>query len=293
MVDAPIAVIDAGWRAAHPLPVHLGEQSKNSRGRVLAVGGGTSVPGGLLLTAEAALRAGAGKVQMATVAALAIGLGIAFPEAGVIALEADAAGEIASPAGLIEAAGRADAVVIGPAMSDPDAARLLVAALCDDPVDDITLILDAAAVTCLDDAVDHLSCYRGRLILTPHLGEMASLLGCDARQVQDDQARVAAEVAARFGAVVALKGSETIVAGPDGTLLRYEGGGIGLGTGGSGDVLAGVITGLASRGADPLVATAWGVWIHGEAGRRLAGDIGAVGFLGRELLPVIPPLLPR
>jgi hydroxyethylthiazole kinase-like uncharacterized protein yjeF len=168
-----------------------------------------------------------------------------------------------------------------------------VGSLCADPIDTITLILDAAAVTCLGDADRDLSCYRDRLILTPHLGEMAALLERDADEIGADQPRFAAEVAARFGAVVALKGSETIVAAPDGELLHYPGGGIGLGTGGSGDVLAGIIAGLASRGADPLVATAWGVWLHGEAGRALAGQVGAVGFLARELLPVIPSLLPR
>jgi hydroxyethylthiazole kinase-like uncharacterized protein yjeF len=288
-----MTTIDAGWRADHPLPVHLGEQNKNSRGRVLAVGGGMRVPGGLLLTAEAALRAGAGKVQMASIAALAVALGVAFPEAGVVALDADDAGEIAPGQALIDAAGRADAVVVGPGMSDPDAAARLVAALCTDPLADITLILDAAAVTCLGAFDRDLAPYRNRLILTPHLGEMAALLGREAEAIADDQPRYAAEVASRFRAVVALKGSETVVAAPDGTLLQYEGGGIGLGTGGSGDVLAGIITGLASRGADPLLATGWGVWTHGEAGRRLAADIGPMGFLARELLPVIPSLLPR
>ena len=72
-----------------------------------------------------------------------------------------------------------------------------------------------------------------------------------------------------------------------------RGGGIGLGTGGSGDVLAGAIGGLLARGAAPLVAAGWGVWLHGEAGRRWRGEIGPVGFLARELLPLLPALLPR
>jgi NAD(P)H-hydrate repair Nnr-like enzyme with NAD(P)H-hydrate dehydratase domain len=100
-------------------------------------------------------------------------------------------------------------------------------------------------------------------------------------------------VARRFGAAVALKGTSTLIAAPDGRLVRYAGGGIGLATGGSGDVLAGVIGGLMARGLPAFEATCWGVWLHGEAGRILAGKVGPVGFLANELLPELPALLPR
>jgi NAD(P)H-hydrate repair Nnr-like enzyme with NAD(P)H-hydrate dehydratase domain len=90
---------------------------------------------------------------------------------------------------------------------------------------------------------------------------------------------------------VLLKGAETWIACPGEGLLRYPGGGPGLATGGSGDVLAGIIGGLLARGAAPRVAAAWGVWLHGEAGRRLAERICPLGFLGRELLGEIPRLL--
>ena len=93
--------------------------------------------------------------------------------------------------------------------------------------------------------------------------------------------------------MVALKAGETVIATPDGALLLYPGGGVGLATGGSGDVLAGIIGGLLARGAAPLVATAWGVWLHGEAGRRLGERLGPIGFLARELLAEIPGLMHR
>jgi NAD(P)H-hydrate repair Nnr-like enzyme with NAD(P)H-hydrate dehydratase domain len=84
-----------------------------------------------------------------------------------------------------------------------------------------------------------------------------------------------------------------VIATPAGDLLHYPGGGGGLATAGSGDVLSGVIGGLLARGADPLLATAWGVWLHGEAGRACASKVAPIGFLARDLLTKLPALLAR
>jgi NAD(P)H-hydrate repair Nnr-like enzyme with NAD(P)H-hydrate dehydratase domain len=98
-------------------------------------------------------------------------------------------------------------------------------------------------------------------------------------------------VAEAFGAVVALKGAETLVVDADGAAYCYRQGRVGLATSGSGDTLAGVIAGLAARGASPLQATVWGVYLHGEAGNRLTGRFGQTGFLARELLAEVPQAL--
>ena len=127
--------------------------------------------------------------------------------------------------------------------------------------------------------------------MTPHHGEMAALTGHDVDHIADNDAEVAAEIARRFDAVVALKSGSTVIAAPDGTTLRYHGGGVGLATGGSGDVLAGLIGGLIARGAAPLVAAAWGVWLHGEAGRLVGETLGPIGFLARDLLIAVPRLM--
>jgi ADP-dependent NAD(P)H-hydrate dehydratase len=116
-------------------------------------------------------------------------------------------------------------------------------------------------------------------------------MGCDEARARDDPAGLAQEAARRFQATVLLKGPETWIACPREGLLRYPGGGPGLATGGSGDVLAGIIGGLMARGAAPRLAAAWGVWLHGEAGRRLAERVGPLGFLARELPEEIPRLL--
>ena len=96
-------------------------------------------------------------------------------------------------------------------------------------------------------------------------------------------ASAARRAAERYDAVALVKGRFSFIAAPDGRAFRFEGGGIGLATSGSGDVLAGIVGGLAARGADPLTATLWGVWLHGEAGRILTRQVGRVGFLAREL----------
>ncbi|WP_425228416.1 NAD(P)H-hydrate dehydratase [Sphingomonas sp.] len=283
--------IDAAWCAANPLPDPRG--GKDARGQVLAIGGSSAVPGALRLTGEAALRAGAGKLRLATIATAALPLGIAFPEAAVLALP-EAEGEIAATAGpaLTKAAAHADALVFGPGMVDQAAAAELMRVVAAIDAPDACLVLDAAAVACAGPLDRLLEAWRGRLVLTPHAGEAASLLDCEMATIAADQAGAARAAAERFGAVVVLKGAETVVAAPEGVLLHYRGGGPGLGTAGSGDVLAGVVAGLLARGTAPLPAACWGVWMHGEAGRRLALDTAPVGFLARELLPLLPAFLP-
>ena len=285
--------IDATWLRAHPLPVHGEGTDKNSRGHVVAIGGSRQVPGGLLLTGEAALRAGAGKIQLATVASCALGLGIALPEAGVIALDETGEGEIDAGeiAGLRESLERCDSVVVGPGMTSTDRACALIDALLRGLLGQQNLLLDAVAIHATRGREQALCAYRGALILTPNPDELASLLGCDDARIADDPTGCARAAAERLGAVTVCKGSETFVAAPDGALLHYGGGGSGLATGGSGDVLAGIIAALTARGAEPLTAAAWGVWLHGEAGRRLAKDVGPIGFLARELLPLVPGLM--
>ena len=287
--------LDSTWIAGNPVPVHGQGTTKNSRGRVLAIGGSRMVPGALRLTGEAALRAGAGKLQMATIASAATMLGLLVPESGVIALDEDDAGEIGEAAAerLKEPMETCTALVIGPGMSAVEASRRLLCTVLAHHRDDLVMVIDAMPIGCAKDMREDLRRFSGRLILTPHYGEMRHLTGLDEEEIAADPQRVAADAAARFEAVVVLKGSDTVIAAPDGMLLHYGGGGTGLATGGSGDVLAGAIGGLLSRGADPLVAAGWGVWLHGQGGRRVATTRGPIGFLARELPDEFPRLLPQ
>ena len=127
--------------------------------------------------------------------------------------------------------------------------------------------------------------------MLPLAREMADLLECDAEDVTADPLASVRRAAERYGAVALVKGPCSYIAAPDGQAFRFDGGGVGLATSGSGDVLAGIVGGLCARGADPLTATLWGVWLHGEAGRVLTEKVGRLGFLARELLDQIPRLM--
>jgi ADP-dependent NAD(P)H-hydrate dehydratase len=290
-----ISLLDASWLAAHRLPCHAEGTDKDGRGRVLLAGGAALVPGALRLTGEAALRAGAGKLRMATVESVATALGVLVPEAAMMALPANDRGEISADAIPIlrEALERSDAYVLGPGMGDKECAAAIIRATLNVPRDGLAILLDAAAVACAGSLGDTLRRHEGRLVLTPHHGEMSGLTGRDVAAIAADPQSAASAAAKEFGAVVVLKAGDTVIADPSGAMLLYEGGGVGLATGGSGDVLAGIIGGLLARGAPPLTAASWGVWLHGEAGRLVAARLGPVGLLARDLLPEIPALMVR
>lgn len=276
---------------ALPQPDEAGD--KEARGRVLVIGGAPEMPGAVILAATAALRAGAGKLQIATCRSIAQAIGVAVPEARVFALPETKAGGIAASAvaAIAEHAREAQAVLIGPGMVDEKAiARLLLRLL--PRIEGPTVVLDAGALTCLTDKGQCLHSLNGRVVLTPHAGEMAKLTGVDKSEIEAAPDRAARAAARELRAVIALKGRETFIAAPTGTKIYCNHtGNVGLATSGSGDTLAGVVAGLAARGAAPLQAAAWGVYLHGRAGDRLARRMGRLGFLARELLNEIPRLM--
>jgi ADP-dependent NAD(P)H-hydrate dehydratase len=275
-----------------PLPRPAEDADKNDRGRVLVVAGAPELPGAAILAATAALRAGAGRLRVGTVGSVAIAVGAAVPEARVYALPETDKGGVAGSASehLAELANGCQAALIGPGLVDADAVRQLMARLLP-LIEDTALVLDAEAMLAVTAHPEQLHELRSPAILTPHPGEMASLLNVDKDRVLAEPIGTALRAATHFRAVVALKGSETIIATPDGESWRNRTGNVGLATSGSGDTLSGIIAGLAARGTDPPRAAAWGVYLHGSAGDRLAERVGPLGFLARELLAEIPPLM--
>ena len=272
------------------LPSLSAESDKEERGRVLVVAGGAAVPGAATLTGLAALRVGAGKLQLAATEQCAIALGMAVPEARIISTPMTPEGEIAGSDDLLAATARSDVVILGPGMMEGPGLGDLVERLVS-AADNATLVIDAAAMSVLRPEGGAVKAAAGRLVLTPHAGEMAALLDCSKAQVLEDLAGAARILSARLNAVVVIKTGETYVVSPDGRAWRHAHGAPGLGISGSGDVLAGVIGGLAARGAPPAVAAVWGVWLHARAGARLSSSIGKLGFLARELLGQLPGAL--
>jgi ADP-dependent NAD(P)H-hydrate dehydratase len=274
---------------AWPLPEPSG--GKNARGSILVIGGSTETLGAVLLAAVASMRAGAGKLQVATVASMAPHVATALPEALVRALPETDGGAIAPGAAdtVRDLAEAADAVLIGPGMADKEATQGFGERLL--PHLRGPLALDAlglATVTAEESCVHHLD---GNVVLTPNPTEAAYALHVDEDEVDDDPAAAAADLAGRARAVVGLGGATSWIAAPDGRLWRDESGNAGLGVSGSGDVRAGITGGLLARGAEPAQAALWAAWLHGRAGERLASSVGRLGFLARELPGEVPAAL--
>jgi hydroxyethylthiazole kinase-like uncharacterized protein yjeF len=258
---------------------------------VAASGAGRRKERAVLLAGEASLRAGAGKLSLATPEAVAASLAVSVPEAMVVGLPASSGGSITvgAAADVVSFAEGADAVLVGPGFMDPqESMRFLVAVA---PNLSEPLVVDALASAYLTEHPEGLRHLTGRVVLTVNPTELARTAGCDESEVEKDPYDAAADVARRSDVVVLCGGTEKLVVTPGGDAWVVEGGGPGLGVSGSGDVQAGVVAGLLARGAEPAQAAVWGAYLHARAGERLASSVGRVGFLARELAPEVPPVL--
>lgn len=242
---------------------------KGDFGHVLVVGGRPGMSGAAALAADAALRTGAGKVS----AAVGAGSAARFTRAEVMAHEVGTADDLAP------LVARADVVAVGPGLGTDAWSRTMldVALACGKP-----LVVDADALNLLAGSPAR----HDDWIVTPHPGEAARLLGTTATEVQRDRFAAATRLAQMTGAVVVLKGSATVVATPDGALSVCRAGNPGLASGGTGDLLTGVIAALRAQGLDAPEAATAGVQLHAEAGDLAARD-GERGLIASDLLPFI------
>lgn len=277
------------------------EAHKGSRGRVLVVAGRDARPGAAALCCRAAFRAGAGVVTLATTRAAADVVIAGEPEVMPEVLAAQGGAISAkSAAAVVALAKGAGAVVFGPgaglgpgpgavlnALLETEGAPLVVDA------DGITLLALAARTKAKTGAKGQGASLLARraLVLTPHPGEMARLLGLETSDVQATRVRRAREAAAAFGATVVLKGARTLIASPEGPIAVNPSGNPGLATAGAGDVLAGVIAAWIARGLAPFEAAKAAVWAHGAAADLAAAEIGDAGFLARDVADRIPAVV--
>lgn len=286
--DSPTP-IDTDLLRSWPLPRQGGD--KSDRGTVLVVGGARQTPGAVLLAAETALRVGAGKVQIATASDTAAAVAVALPETFVQGLPVLHDGELAVAGAdrVVELAEKADVVLLGSGMGDPECADLFLTQIV--PRLDSLVVLDALGTAFLTGRLDGLGHLSGRALLTPNLTETAAMLERSEEEVEDDQLGAARAVAEATGAAVLSGGETSYVVAPHGDSWSCRAGVPGLATAGSGDVKAGAVAGLLARGATPEQAAAWGAWVHATAGERLAHE--RPGFLARDVLREIPIELNR
>jgi ADP-dependent NAD(P)H-hydrate dehydratase len=275
-----------GW----PLPEPGSD--KTARGVVLMVGGSAGVPGAMVLAGEASLRAGAGKLQVVTTGSVAGQMAVSIPEALVRRAEESESGDIAPSAAdeIVELARSASAVLLGPGITTPDAAVSLLGAVVP-RLGDQAVVIDALASAYLTEDITSLHHVVGPTVLTLNPTEVSHTLGVEEVEVSDDPVSASVDLAGKARAVVLCGGSEKIVASPSGDVWRITTGNAGLGVSGSGDVQAGIVTGLLARGAEPEQAAVWGAWLHGRCGDVLAESVGPVGYLARELAAAVPRLM--
>ncbi|MBM9468398.1 NAD(P)H-hydrate dehydratase [Nakamurella leprariae] len=286
-VPGPHRVLTPAMLRDWPLP-SVGD-SKYSRGQVLVIGGARRTPGAAVLAGLAALRVGAGRLTMAVAESVAPALAVATPEAGVVGLAENRAGSVTAEdidvlATDLEAA---DAVLIGAGLDDADLTAALLRQVLPQLGPEATVVLDAYALGVLP-RVEERETVAGRLVLTPNLVEGAFLLDHDGDLDEGDLHEAVPAMAERYQAVVSC---HNVLADPSRQVWVNSSGHGGLGTSGSGDVLAGAALGLLARGAPPDQAACWATYLHAAGGDRLAAQVGPLGFLARELLDQLPRVL--
>jgi hydroxyethylthiazole kinase-like uncharacterized protein yjeF len=256
------------------------------------VAGSVEIPGAAILAALGALRAGAGVLKIATCGSAAPHMRVAMPEAMVVGCEETSAGGIhpSAAARLVDLASTCDAVLLGPGMVDDEPVVALTLALLK-TASGPCFVLDAAAFVEMRAHPQAVKAQGGRVVVTPHSGEMAKFLGKQRPEVDRQPELCARKAAEMTGAVVILKGAITHIVDVSGQAWLCDHGCIGLGASGSGDTLAGILTGLLARGAPPALAASWSTYLHAEAGQRLTKEFGALGFLAREIPAEIPRIM--
>lgn len=279
LLPAPDAVV---------LPDRPREAHKGTFGTVVVLAGSLGFTGAAYLASTAAARAGAGLVRLLVADTIYPILAAKCTEVMATPIQEVAPGAVGHAAydSVLRQLSAAEAGVIGPGLGrDRSTWRLVI-----DLVHHVTcpLVIDADALNALADAPRSKSKLGKNRILTPHPGEMARLTGKTIEAIGADRAGAARKAAKEWGAVVVLKGARTVVAHPDGRVSEDPHEVPALATGGTGDVLSGIIGGLIAQGSDPYAAAVTGVYIHAAAGRKLAQKLGDSGLLASDLLIEIP-----
>ena len=255
--------------AAAALPPRERYGNKGNYGHVLVIGGGQGMAGAVHLAGESALRAGAGKVSVATRAEHVFALNAARPE--LMAHGVD------GPQALQSLLEHAEVLALGPGLGQSawGHALWLTALEAGKP-----LVLDADGLNLLAKEPRR---FTAPTVLTPHPGEAARLLGVSVAQIERNRFAAARALADRYGAVVVLKGAGSLVANPDGRLDVCPWGNPGMASGGMGDLLTGIVAALLAQGCSPWQAASIGVGLHARAGDRAAQE-GERGLLASDLL---------
>jgi NAD(P)H-hydrate epimerase len=285
--DIKTGIIDLDMVSAM-IPQRKPDSNKGDYGRVLIVTGSTGMTGSGCLASMAALRTGAGLVYTGVPQSLAPVYSSHMTEPIVIPLEDSGTGRLSASCtehilGLMD---KMDVVAIGPGLTAGDDIRKIVGAVIENCR--VPLVMDADALNAISADPSVLKKLKAEAVLTPHPGEMARLTGTNTKQVQSDRIGTATAFAQQYGVTVVLKGNRTVVAYPDGRVLINTTGNAGMATAGTGDVLTGMIAGIAAQGVPAGDAAAAGVYLHGLAGDAAADCKGMHGMVAGDIVDILP-----
>lgn len=264
------------------------DSNKGTLGSLLCICGSYGMAGAAIMAGKAALRCGIGLLKIAIPKSIYPVCATNILESVYYPLEETSNGVISSKNTdfLLEMCEKSSAVVIGCGLSVCDDTKNLVQSVitnCEKP-----LVIDADALNCICNKPEILKNLKAPAIITPHPGEMAKLLHSTPKTVNSSRENTAIDFAKKFGVVTVLKGAGTIIASPDGEVYINHTGNSGMATGGSGDVLSGIIGSLLAQGAAPINAAAAGVFLHGTIGDLAAEKLGKISMLPTDMIDMIP-----
>lgn len=264
------------------------DSNKGTLGSLLCICGSYGMAGAAIMAGKAALRCGIGLLKIAVQKSIYPVCATNILESVYYPLEETSNGVISSKNTdfLLEMCEKSSAVVIGCGLSVCDDTKNLVQSVitnCEKP-----LVIDADALNCICNKPEILKNLKAPAIITPHPGEMARLLHSTPKTVNSNRENTAIDFAKKFGVVTVLKGAGTIIASPDGEVYINHTGNSGMATGGSGDVLSGIIGSLLAQGAAPINAAAAGVFLHGTIGDLAAEKLGKISMLPTDMIDMIP-----
>lgn len=273
------------------LPIRSEDAYKNICGTVLVVAGSAGFTGAACLTAESVLRSGAGLAYLAAAKSLNVIFEQRLVEVITVPVEDNGIGCLTIENGdeILSKAETETVVALGPGLgTNPSTVNLvkLILEKIDKP-----MVLDADGLNALSNFPELITQYKNDLVLTPHPGELSRLIGKSSKEILQDRIEIARQTAQSWGKVLVLKGSPTVVADNDGTVYINPTGNAGMATGGSGDVLTGVIAGLMAQGTRAIDAAIAGVYIHGLAGDLAKKQRGEMGMIAGDILEYVPKAL--
>ncbi|MFH1552561.1 MAG: NAD(P)H-hydrate dehydratase [Candidatus Omnitrophota bacterium] len=270
------------------IPVRREESHKGDYGRVLVLAGSRGMTGAAYLSSQGALLAGSGLVISGIPESLNGIMEVKLTEVMTLPL-AETENHSLSPkakGSILDFSKKCDVVVIGPGLGGDRQTRILVKELIEEI--ESPVVLDADGINALEGDLEPLIKRNSRTVITPHPGEMARLVGKDIESVQSNRIETAKSVAEVTGAIVCLKGHRTVVANPEGMTYINETGNSGMASGGTGDVLTGMIASFIGQGVDDYSATVSAVYLHGMAGDIAAEKKGAFSMIASDILEYMP-----